>query len=205
MLDPDLIRATLPQLPCFLCLYSTLGTLLWANKIGYGLDHSALGRPSLSFIVDDDQVLWQEAFRRCLLVREVVPFTVRCQVPAPPGWVTLTGSLAPIVLDGQVILLASFALDTTFRPPQSEPARFFLSPIEQKILTALLDQPKPLKSHAIAHRAGLSAAGSRLRTLLTNLVERNLLVSYPSGYRLNPEALTLLRDLLDNSPPLKAR
>jgi hypothetical protein len=185
----DIVRLATAQMPGFLAAHDVDGTLLWSNRVAYGLDESVYGRPSHETIAEEDRPRWLESFRRCLYHREVVEYELRIVVPAAPGWVQLRGRLAPVVSGDRVVAVVSVAHDSTFRGNPHGPspmARFLLCPLSRRVVRELLAAPLPLKAVALASRVGERSetghCSTRLGNMLRGLCDRNILQHVSGGY-----------------------
>lgn len=194
-MSPDDIFYCLGHAPGFFNIISPDNRLLWCSRISYGLDPSILGLPADTITLPEDKPLWQEYLRRAVHNREVSDFRLKVAVPAPPGFVSINGRMAPVVRNDQVQFVVTVCYDNTFRADYNPAVRFLLSPLERSIVSVLL-ATSPLKSNAIALRTGESRSSSRIRTILASLVERGILAATWVGYSLSEEFRLIAMDLL---------
>jgi hypothetical protein len=136
-------------------------------------------------IIPDHLAAWQEAFRRCVHLHEVVDYAVKVQVSANPGIVALDGRMAPILKRGRVSMVAVVSHDMTFRERQNPLALFFFSVLGRSVVRYLLDHG-PAKGTSIGIATGErnrnGQASSRLRFLLKSLSERGIIGRSDGGY-----------------------
>ena len=196
MLDDADVFYCLGHAPGFFNIVSPDNRLLWCSRISYGLDPSILGLPADTITLPEDKPLWQEYLRRAVHNREVSDFRLKVAVPAPPGFVSINGRMAPVVRNDRVEFVVTVCYDNTFRADYNPVVRFLFSPIERSILTVLLTATAPLKSNVVAARIGESHSSSRLRTLLANLADRGIVAADHNGYRLSDDFRIIAMDLL---------
>jgi hypothetical protein len=184
MTSHELARA-LEAFPAFLSLFDPEGVLLWSNRWAYGVTRRLIGRKVDDLVVPDCRPAWQESFRRCVHLREVVDYAVKVRVSANPGIVALTGRMAPIVKRERVTMVSVVSHDMTFRERTNPLALFFFSVLGRSVVRYLLDHG-PAKGTSIGIATGErnrnGQASSRLRFLLKSLSERGIIGRSDGGY-----------------------
>lgn len=190
------VASILDQFPVFLNLHTPDGILVWSSRITYGLKDSIIGQPAESLIHPCDRERWLGWFSRAAHNRERIAHTVRIVVPAKPGWITVHGTMGPIIDNGEVRYVANAVYDATFSEPVNPCARHMLTPLQRQIVSILMEAPRPMKSATIAVRVGLKRTTSTLRTILALLVEREILRVRDGGYKVNRVFRPLAADLL---------
>ena len=196
MLSPDVVLQCLPQMPGFLTIHSLDDKILWAARIGYGLDESIIGTSASDLVVPEHRELWHSINNRVKYNREIVDYTVRMLTPEPPGWVSLDGRMGPYLEDGAVKYILVIVADASFKVSKHNPTRFLLSPFQREVVAVLLGSPVPLKGATIAARIGEARNSSTLRTTLAALVSRGILHSNRHGYSVTEDFRPIAVDLL---------
>ena len=182
--------ALLQQLPFFVSVCDLRGKLIWTNRITYGLDDSIIGKPVDLHIVEEDKAQWWVAFRRVIHWMEIVDYSVKVNVPEPPGWVMVNGKLSPYVVRGKTKYVVAIAHDATLRDKANPLGKFVLSPIGKLVVRYLL-QVGSAKGPSIGRHVGEvgsnGQASPKLRASLAEKVERGVLSHVNGGYAITPE------------------
>ncbi len=182
------LPALLEQLPFFVSVCDTKGTLVWTNRVIYGLNHEILGQPSDTHIAEADRPIWWACFRRVVHFREIVDYEVKVIVPEPPGWAKLGGRLSPYVKQDRVQNVVAVAHDQTLRDVPNPLARFVLSPLGKKVISFLLrvgSAKGPTIGRHVGEVSSNGQASPKLRAVLAEKVMRGILHHVEGGYRIS--------------------
>jgi hypothetical protein len=184
-LDVRTLTTCIAQLPAFVAAHDPDGLLLWANRIGYGLDPKKIyGQPAADRILPEDRPRWSELFRRAVHQGETAAVDVRIAVPMAPGVIRMIGHLGPVITGGRVRYVVSVVRDAA--PLDSHVLPFLLGTRERPVVDCLLRSP-PLKSAALARKLNGGFRGqtspSTLRAILSGLADRGVIENTPAGYR----------------------
>lgn len=188
----------LAELPCFLSLLDASGNILWASRYAYGCTAKELvGKPSDAIVVEEDRPLWWDVFRRALHLGETTNYALRGRVPAPPGLVRIVGRIGP-VRRGRKRLVGVVTYDPGLAAEPFPLARHLFGDLPRRAVVYLLGNGRAKGATIGRHVGEITKGGQatpKLRVLLADLVERNVLAHGPGGYSISPDFKLLATEL----------
>lgn len=167
----DEVVAALAASPGFISITDPAGTVLWANRYGYGYTpENIIGGSCDATIHPVDRAEFAAARRRCLATGETIVGNLRM--------LTLIDE-APVLLSFRMSGSGQYVVCITWDIGGVRSSSPFWSPLERRIIAAV--GPDPVAARRLAVAAG-ATYNSRFRTSLARLVDAGAIRRISRGY-----------------------